>query len=60
MNIEVSGKEKVTDLQCISCFECTSERSCPVSDTVNLQTKNPSKELSDDSGNNKRIKEAYK
>ena len=37
MNIEVSGQETVKDLQCISCYECTSERSCPVENTVNLQ-----------------------
>lgn len=37
MNIEVSGKDTVKDLQCISCYECTSERSCPVENTVNLQ-----------------------
>lgn len=38
MNIDVANKEKVTDLQCISCFECTSERACPVADTVELKT----------------------
>lgn len=37
MNIEVSSKEKVTDLQCISCLECTSDNNCVVPDTVNLQ-----------------------
>lgn len=37
MNIEVSSVEKVDSLQCISCFECTSERSCPVENTVNMQ-----------------------
>lgn len=37
MRIAVSEKEKVTDLQCISCFECTSERHCPVKDTVNVR-----------------------
>ncbi len=36
MNINVAGKEVVTDLQCISCLECTSERACPVEDTVEL------------------------
>lgn len=34
MNIEVSGKEVIRDLQCISCHQCTSEVSCPVKDTV--------------------------
>ncbi|MEL7646555.1 MAG: 4Fe-4S binding protein [Sedimentibacter sp.] len=38
MNIEVSSSDTIRDLQCISCFECTSERSCPVDNTVNLQT----------------------
>lgn len=39
MNIPVSNVEYVNDLQCISCFECTSERNCPVKDTVNMQNK---------------------
>ncbi|MPM04831.1 putative electron transport protein YccM [bioreactor metagenome] len=34
MNIEVSDKEVIRDLQCISCHKCTSEVSCPVKDTV--------------------------
>lgn len=38
MNIEVSSSDTVRDLQCISCFECTSERSCPVDNTVDLQS----------------------
>ncbi len=38
MMIDVAQKEVVTNLQCISCFECTSERSCPVLDTVNMET----------------------
>ena len=37
MNIDVAKKETVTDLQCISCFECTSERVCPVEDTVEMK-----------------------
>lgn len=37
MMIEVAKKEIVTSLQCISCFECTSEKSCPVADTVNME-----------------------
>lgn len=37
MRINVSDKGKVTDLQCISCYECTSERNCPIADTVNMQ-----------------------
>lgn len=36
MGIVVSNQEKVTDLHCISCLECTSEQACPVPDTVNL------------------------
>lgn len=38
MNIEVSQKQTITDHQCISCFECTSERSCPIPNTVNMET----------------------
>ena len=37
MNIDVAKQETVTDLQCISCFECTSERACPVEDTVEMK-----------------------
>lgn len=36
MNIPVSQKEKVTDLQCISCYECTSEKNCPVPNTITI------------------------
>jgi polyferredoxin len=36
MGIVVSDKTKVTDLRCISCMECTSEKVCPIPDTVNL------------------------
>jgi len=36
MNIDVSGAGTVRDHQCISCLECTSERSCPVPETVSL------------------------
>lgn len=36
MNIEVSGKETIKDHQCIRCYECTSENSCPVPNTVNM------------------------
>lgn len=38
MNIEITNKEKVTNPQCISCYECTSERACPVADTVEFRT----------------------
>jgi polyferredoxin len=37
MNIEVSAKHgRVRDHQCITCLECTSEKACPVKDTVIL------------------------
>lgn len=36
MNIDVARQETVTDLQCISCYECTSQRACPVADTVDI------------------------
>lgn len=39
MNIVVSDKEAVTDHQCISCLECTSEQSCPIKNTVEFKTK---------------------
>ncbi len=41
MNIEVSNKNKVTDHQCISCLECTSEVACPIDATVELSTTTP-------------------
>ena len=37
MNIPVSTRSRITDTQCISCMECTSERSCPIADTVDLK-----------------------
>ncbi|NTW72494.1 MAG: 4Fe-4S binding protein, partial [Eubacteriaceae bacterium] len=37
MNITVADQDKINDYQCISCYECTSEGSCPVPDTVNMQ-----------------------
>lgn len=36
MNIEVSTKKRIFDHQCITCFKCTSEESCPVDKTVEL------------------------
>ncbi len=39
MNIEVSKKKVVRDHQCIRCFACTSEVSCPVPQTVELKVK---------------------
>lgn len=38
MNIPVSDRERITDLQCISCYECTSERNCPMPNTVQIST----------------------
>jgi polyferredoxin len=37
MNIEVSNGKTVRNHQCISCLKCTSEYSCPVSDTVEMK-----------------------
>ncbi|MCF7946213.1 MAG: 4Fe-4S binding protein [Spirochaetia bacterium] len=34
MNIEVSSKTTVRDHQCISCYACTSEVSCPIENTA--------------------------
>jgi polyferredoxin len=39
MNIEISNKNRVNDIQCISCYECTSERNCPKENTLNLEKK---------------------
>lgn len=38
MNIDICNANKITSLQCISCYECTSEVQCPVSNSLNLQT----------------------
>ena len=38
MNIEVAKVSEIKDLQCIRCFECTSENSCPVPETVVIET----------------------
>ena len=38
MNIPVSRVTVVRDHQCITCMRCTSERHCPVADTVTLST----------------------
>ncbi|MDD2459423.1 MAG: 4Fe-4S binding protein [Eubacteriales bacterium] len=37
MNISVSTAGAVRDAQCISCLECTSDRSCPVPETVTIE-----------------------
>lgn len=34
MNIDITSKERVRDVRCISCFQCTSENACPVEDTL--------------------------
>ncbi len=39
MNIEIANKEAVKNHQCITCLQCTSEVSCPVNDTLMLETK---------------------
>lgn len=38
MNIEVSSTKNVLNHQCISCFACTSDDSCPVPETVTIST----------------------
>lgn len=50
MNIMVSQKENIRSLSCISCLECTSERSCPVADTVKLEVSAEKNANSKDSG----------
>lgn len=40
MGIDISNKNIITDMHCITCHECTSEMNCPVTDTVNLQIGN--------------------
>lgn len=34
MNIEITKSRTIRDVQCISCFECTSERVCPIEKTM--------------------------
>lgn len=45
MRINVSREEKITKLQCISCYECTSEQRCPIPDTVTMQVSRRKLEL---------------
>ena len=40
MNIKVSEKLIIKDVNCISCMKCTSEEICPIKDTVYIGTKN--------------------
>jgi len=37
MNIKVSDKSVVRNHQCISCYKCTSEQACPVTETVEMR-----------------------
>lgn len=39
MNINISKADAITDHQCISCMECTSDRSCPIPNTVDFKVK---------------------
>lgn len=39
MQIEVSQKGVVRDLQCISCHKCSSGSACPINDTVTISTR---------------------
>lgn len=38
MNIEVSTKNTISDVQCISCYQCTSDASCPIPNTVMISS----------------------
>lgn len=38
MNIEVDKNIRISNHQCISCLECTSEYHCPIKDTVTLSS----------------------
>jgi len=37
MNIEISNRKQIRNHQCITCLKCTSEKNCPVVDTVELK-----------------------
>jgi len=37
MNLDVASATQIRDAQCISCYECTSGRSCPIPDTVSFE-----------------------
>ncbi|MDO5517673.1 MAG: 4Fe-4S binding protein [Clostridium sp.] len=50
MNIQVSEKDEVRDLSCISCFDCVEEKVCPKQQTIYLSSED---EMDDDSLNNK-------
>lgn len=38
MNIEIANKTRIKNHQCISCMECTSEITCPIDNTLNMQS----------------------
>ncbi|WP_303870357.1 4Fe-4S binding protein [Acetobacterium wieringae] len=46
MNIDVCRTETVTNLSCISCYECTSNRNCPKSETLVVQATKQSSHIS--------------
>ncbi|WP_373481865.1 4Fe-4S binding protein [Acetobacterium sp.] len=46
MNIDVCRNETVTSLSCISCYECTSDRNCPKTETLVVQAAEKSPQLS--------------
>ena len=37
MNIDISHSDVISDLQCISCMECTSDKACPIPNTLNFE-----------------------
>lgn len=46
MNIDVCRTETVTSLSCISCYECTSDRNCPKTETLVVQATKKSPQVS--------------
>ncbi|MBN2736692.1 MAG: 4Fe-4S binding protein [Spirochaetales bacterium] len=48
MNIPISDKSTIRNHQCITCMKCSSEQSCPVPDTLNLEAGKAKKEAKDD------------
>lgn len=48
MNIPISGKKNIRDHQCITCLKCTSEQTCPVPNTLNLEAGKAKKEAKND------------
>lgn len=39
MNLNISKSDAIRNTQCISCLECTSERTCPVANTVEFKVR---------------------